>query len=138
MWWRALIHLRLGGRSIWRWLAAVPMMFLSAFFFFLWLGYIMTIRKIIVENRDDVDPIEIVAWFTGEVCLYWGVAQALIALGACLLGVDVRSEPTGRWVLPRGYRREWIISVLGSLVFILLILIVLLILASLPLRFEGT
>ena len=66
MWWRALFHLRLWGGSTWRWLAAVPMMVLSAYFFFLWLGYVMTIRKIIVENRGDVEPIEILAWFTGE------------------------------------------------------------------------
>ena len=38
-------------------------------FFFLWLGYIMTIRKIIVENRGSVEPIEIVAWFTGKSAL---------------------------------------------------------------------
>ena len=116
--WQGLIQRRLWGRFLWTWLAAVAMMMLSAYLFFLWLEHMAIGFKILAETRGE--PIEILPRIIGGTCLYWGGAQALIAFAAFLLGTDVRGVPHGSSFLPQGVRWEWVLALSGTLFCILI------------------
>ena len=116
MQWRTLIHLRLWGRPLWRLLAVVALLFLAAACFLGW-----SIAVLNCVHLIDYGLAVALAGAIGATCLLWGGAQALISRAAYELGVDVRAAPARRWALAQGYRGRWVLSSLGTLVFILVL-----------------
>lgn len=117
---QGVIHRRLWGRPLWRLLAAVVIMLLSAYCFISWIEFVLIGAKI-AQYHDDY--VENVAMMSGGYILYLGFAHAFIVLAAHQLGVDVRAAPrqSRRWALPKKFRREWVLAVLGTLVCIFVV-----------------
>ena len=98
------------------------MMFLAAACFVCW--PIMIVQSVHFASAISTSVLGLpvfLAGIVGGTCLCWGGAQASIAYAASQLGVDVQAPPSGRWNLPRGYRGRWVLSALGTIVFILVI-----------------
>ena len=115
-----LMHRRLWGRPLGRVLAAVGMMLLSAYCFISWVEFVLIGFKIVNNHGYSIEN---AAMMTGGYILYLGFAHGFIAFAAHQLGVDVRAAPrrSGRWALPKRFRREWVLSVLGTLVCIFVV-----------------
>ena len=113
---------RLWGRPLGRLLAAMLMMFLAAACFVCW--PIVIVQSVHVASAISTGLLGLpvfLAGIVGGTCLCWGGAQVLIAYAASQLGVDVQATPSGRWNLLQGYRARWVLSVFGTIIFILVI-----------------
>lgn len=110
------------GKSSMRLLAALVMMFLAAACFVCW--PIVIVQSVLVGSALHTSVVGLpvfLAGIIGGTCLCWGGAQALIAYAAHQLGAGIQASPSERWNLPQGYRGRWVLSVLGTIVFILVI-----------------
>ena len=102
---RRLLHRCLWGIPLWRLMIALASMFLSAVFCVVWLTLILTYLLIL--------PL---ATF-----IFLGSSQALIAFAAYQLGVNAQPPPDGRMPSLQGYRKQLVLSVCVTLVFILVV-----------------
>ena len=116
----ALIRRRLWGRPLGRVLVAVAMMMLSAYCFISWIEFVLITFKIVNNHGYSIEN---AAMMTGGYILYLGFAHGFTAIAAHQLDVDVQAAPrrSGRWALPERFRREWVLSVLGTLVCIFVV-----------------
>lgn len=129
-----LTHARLWGRSLWGLLAALGLMLLTAYATGRWFiaGAAASKRVGLSDYADSVARAEVASWLWGSLAL------ASLLLAALLLGLGVQQTPSvtvsslstyrgrrERWTLPlERFLSRLVLSALGTLVFILLLLLV--------------
>ena len=93
----------LWGIPLWRLLIAVASMFLSAVFFVYWVNFIRFYVLIL------------------PTFIFLGSSQALIAFAAYQLGANAQPAPDARMPSLQRYRKQLVLSVYVTLVFILVL-----------------